>query len=87
VHTDEYAISLSRELDVCKYNIKRVRYVLTRMEKKYNLESDVFLRKISNGELDKTNSDFINWKNKCASLGRWQLLLKEYENLLKRMKT
>ncbi|MEW5805001.1 MAG: hypothetical protein AB1847_23185 [bacterium] len=86
MHTDEFEISLSRELNVCKNTIKKVERTLVDMEKKYNLKTEVFVEKFHNGEITEFNEDFIAWINNYETLKRWSDMMKQYEEMFRIMK-
>ena len=51
MHTDEYEISLSRELAVCTSSVNRISRFLEGMSRKYNLDTAQVIEKLNNGEL------------------------------------
>jgi hypothetical protein len=90
MHTDEFEISLSRELSVCKNTISRIKKTLGILERKHNKATDVFIAELSNGtlSLDHTDykGDFEAWKNSYDSLMQWQALEQEYHAAFRMMK-
>ena len=86
MHTDEYEISLSRELDVCKKKVRALEKKLSCMEKKFNMQTMVFVKYFSEAKLDTLNSDFISWFNDYDALVKWQESLKQYEEIFCSMK-
>jgi hypothetical protein len=86
MHTDEYEISLSRELDVCRKKVSTLQKNLSRMENKFNMKTGAFLKDFNEGKIDKHNDDFITWVNDCDALRTWQERLKQYEDLFCSMK-
>jgi len=86
MYTDEYEISLSRELSVCKATIKKAERTLVDMEKKYNFKTEVFIKEFQNGEIAGLNEDFIVWLNNYETLKRWRDMMKQYEEMFRIMK-
>ena len=43
MHTDEYEISLSREIDVCRGRVRAIKKTLYKMEQKYGITTEQFL--------------------------------------------
>lgn len=86
MHTDEYEISLSRELDVCRGKIKEICRFLAGMEKRYSLDTETFAREFRDGRQTGHAHDFALWVDNYEDLKRWRKMEKQYEELLKRMK-
>jgi hypothetical protein len=85
MHTDEYEISLSRELGVCDGYIKKYQRVLREMEKRYGLTTAIFIDHRRNGSLPEA-SEFIAWQRAFKSMQRWSAVRSEYWGLLEMMK-
>ncbi len=82
MHTDEFEISLHRELKVCKNTIQRIKKTLVLMEQKYHKTTEAFIAELAAGALapDKeTRDDFEVWKGSWESLKQWQDLEQQYE--------
>ena len=86
MHTDEYEISLSRELAVCRKKVSILKKKLACMEKKFNMSTGVFVKNFDEAKIDTHNDDFISWFNDCDALGKWQESLKQYEEIFCSMK-
>jgi hypothetical protein len=86
MHTDEYEIALSRELDVCRKKVSELQKKLYLMEKKFNMPTSAFMKKFNDAGIDMHNNDFISWFNDCGALGKWQESLKQYEEIFCSMK-
>jgi hypothetical protein len=81
MHTDEYTISLSREIKVCESTIKRIRKTLDLFEQKYHIPSERFCKEQPAAETEEAALDFRVWTDTCASLERWQDLERQYRAL------
>ena len=86
MHTDEYEISLSRELDVCDGRIREIRRFLAVIEKRYSPDTEMFVQEFRDGRLTGHADDFTLWIDNHEALKRWEALKRQYEGLLKRMK-
>lgn len=78
LQTDEYGISISREITVCKNMIDRQRQELSRFEKQYNISTEQLIA----GEMPKTGDaarDIEAWREGYEGLLAWQQRLREYE--------
>jgi hypothetical protein len=86
VHTDEYEISLSREIDVCRSRIRTIRKALSKMEQKYGTTTEQFLDDSKNGAGKISGDDAAKWAGNCKALTVWQGKQAEFEALYLRMK-
>lgn len=86
MHTDEYEISLGRELYLCKKSIARLQKFLFSMERKYNMGTAAFIEDFNNGKLSDRNEDFKAWLDNYTILKSWEKRNKEFEEIFLRMK-
>jgi hypothetical protein len=86
MHTDEYEISISRELDVCEKQIGAIRRSLSAMEKKYDMKTENFVKAFQSGEMKDQKGDFISWIRHYEDINRWGDRKRQYENLFRVMK-
>lgn len=87
MHTDEFEISLRRELDVCKSTIKRIQEFLSIMERKHKLTTAEFIQRAQKGTLSpELQDDSEAWQNNFDSLLRWQEMQKQYEEMFHTLK-
>jgi hypothetical protein len=86
MHTDEYEISLSRELHVCEKKIEKIRKALVAMETKYQIKTAVFVDEYKSGSISAGNADFSAWVSNYEALKKWEVLRDQYAELLHRMK-
>jgi len=78
LQTDEYGISISREITVCKNMIDRQEKELSRFEKRYGISTEQLIA----GEMPKTAGearDMETWRNGYEGLFAWRQRLREYE--------
>ena len=50
MHTDEYELSLSRELSVCRNTIKRIHKTLELLEQKHKRTTEAFMEEVTHGQ-------------------------------------
>jgi hypothetical protein len=86
MHTDEYEISLSRELAVCKSTITRIKKFLSIMERKHHMTTEAFLEGLRSGRITEPATDFAAWQDNSESLLRWEELERQYEEMFRMMK-
>ncbi len=86
MHTDEYEISLSRELDICKKKIEEIEKFLAAMEKRYGIKTGSFVEGFVDGKIVGHRDDFTSWKNHSEELKKWRDRKKEYETIFHMMK-
>ena len=86
MHTDEYGISLSREIDVCRGIIRKAEKTLSAMEGKYRLSTEEFIEGFRSGKLTGSNEDYTTWINAHETLCRWNEKMREYQKILRSMK-
>lgn len=78
LQTDEYCISISREITVCRNMVDRQKKELTQFEKQYGISTEQLIA----GELPEivgAARDMETWRNGYAGLLAWQQRLREYE--------
>lgn len=87
---DEYEISLTRELNVCKNTIQRIQKSLGILERKHNKTTEAFIRELQNNTLTgqtEFKEDYDAWQSSYESLKRWEELERQYEEVFRKMKT
>jgi hypothetical protein len=82
MHTDEYEIALSRELDVCRKKVNALQEKLFLMEKKFNMSTEAFVKDFNEAKI----ASHMSWFNDCEELRKWQERLKQYEEIFCSMK-
>ena len=85
MHTDEYEISLARELKVCESTIRKATRFLASMNTKYGLETELFIEQYNSGALGKSK-EFNAWADSYKALQEWETRRQQYEELLRTMK-
>jgi hypothetical protein len=86
MHTDEYEISLSREIDVCRNRIRAIKKTLCKMEQKYGVTTEQFLNNLEKGAGIVSGGDAGKWLENCAALTVWRDRQEDFEALYLRLK-
>ena len=89
MHTDEFEISLHRELKVCENTIQRIRKTLGLMEQKYHKTTEAFIEEYRNGNLASNldnKDEYRAWEISYESLKQWQDLERQYQEQFRSMK-
>ncbi len=86
MYTDEYTISLSRELAVCGSQIRKVKQALAGLEHRYGYTTKDFSARLRSGQLTTDTDDFRRWSGLVVSLRAWTEKKEEYAALLLKMK-
>jgi hypothetical protein len=86
MHTDEYEISIGREIALCRKMVRRLQDSLVRREKDCGLETEVFLEAMQGGGLAGPGH-LEGWGREYQELQHWQKLLAEYEAALESLKS
>jgi hypothetical protein len=89
MHTDEYEISLSRELGVCRNTIKRIKKTLELLEQKHHRTTEAFMDEVKTGKFKDDSDlreDFDAWQSSYESLKKWEELEKQYREMFNAMK-
>jgi len=86
MHTDEYEISLLKEVAVCRRYILALQNTLKQLEKKYNLTSDEVVKKNFGASDPIESRDRVKWLNSYHALVSWEKRKTEYEELHRHMR-
>lgn len=85
MHTDEYEISLSREIDVYEGLIRKLRKTIAAMEARHGIATDELIERIRLGSVPATG-EFLAWRGCHESLLHSISVRDEYIRLLDIMK-
>jgi hypothetical protein len=86
MHTDEYEISVGREITLCRKVIVRLRNALRVREKRYGMATEEFLAASREGRFTEPDRDFLSWNEDARELQCWQQKLREYEDAFQKLK-
>lgn len=85
MHTDEFEISLSRELNVCEGYVKKYRKELDGLEARHGMTTELFVEHSRNGRLAAA-ADGSEWQQAFDAWQRWSAARDEYGRLLGAMR-
>ncbi len=80
---DEVWITTMREVNICRYSIKKYEKFLRKMEDKYGMKTEDFLKKYEGGLLHE-QKDFKKWYDIYLAREKCCLRKKELESFLER---
>ena len=85
MHTDEYEISIGREISLCRKMVRRLQDALERREKQSGMTTAAFLQTLEPGCLSEQHP-LQSWSREYQELRYWQKMLTEYEEALESLK-
>jgi hypothetical protein len=81
MHTDEYEISLGREITFCRKMVRRLQDALAKREKQSGMTTAAFLQTLEAGCRSEPDPQ-PGWSREYQELRYWQKMLAEYEEAL-----
>jgi hypothetical protein len=85
MHTDEYEISIGREITFCRKRVRQLKGALERREKQCGLTTEEFLQALEKGCLSEPHA-IQSWNQEYQELQYWEKVLTEYEEALESLK-
>ncbi|MEN6441348.1 MAG: hypothetical protein ABFD97_22495 [Syntrophobacter sp.] len=85
MHTDEYEISIGREVTLCRKMVKQLRSSLGKQGAECGMSADEILRLLD--EQGEPPAKFLQLRAQYLELRHWEKLLREYEEALRSLKT
>ncbi len=85
MHTDEYEISIGREITLCQNMIKLLERKLEDRAEKFGMSRDAFSNAMEQGRLPNDNI-CKKWQMESRELDIWRNRLQEYEQALQSIK-
>ena len=86
MHTDEYEISLGRELNHHQHVVNTIRATLAQRHKEFGMDYTEAIRAIAQGKLIITNKELAQWQEDIEALPQWEQRLEEYRAALAMMR-
>ena len=68
MHTDEYEISVGREISLGRKLIRGLKRSTQKKERQHGISTEVLLDALCQWQLAETNTDFLNWRRDCQEL-------------------
>ena len=78
MHTDEYEISLGREITLCRKRVRQLKQALARREKQGGMTTAAFLQTLEAGGVA-AQPTLQGWNQEYQELQYWQKMLSDYE--------
>lgn len=82
MHTDEYEISLAREINVCKSVIKQTQTQLTLRKQRFGMDLPQVIEAAAEGSPVIDGKELIDWQEDVAALSQWEQRLEQYREAL-----
>ena len=86
VHTDEYEISLAREINVCLRIIKQTQAKLEERRQRFGVDLPQALITEAEGGLSICQQELAAWRDDLEALPQWEQRLKQYREALAAMR-
>jgi hypothetical protein len=86
MHTDEYEISINRELNHCIHVVKKTRSSLERRQQKFGMEFEQAVIAAGENRLQITAKELAKWHDDVEALPQWEQRLQEYHEALSAMR-
>jgi hypothetical protein len=85
MHTDEYEISIGREIALGRRMVRKLKDSLERREKQCGMTTEAFLQTLEEGCLSEQHP-IQGWREEYQKLRYWQKMLTEYEEAMESLK-
>jgi len=82
MHTDEYEISIAREVNHCQQVVKKTRSRLDERKQKFGMEYPEACIAVADGELTLQAKELAAWQDDFEALPQWEQRLEEYREAL-----
>lgn len=86
MHTDEYEISLAREINHCQQVVKKIELAMEKRHKRYGMDFAGAAQAMAEGRLTLTSKEMMEWQEDIEALPVWEQRLKEYREALTMMR-
>ena len=86
MHTDEYEISITREMNHCQQVVKKTREKLGQRQQQYGLAYPEAAKAAAEGRLDLNAKELAQWQEDFEALPVWEQRLEEYRQALSVMR-
>ncbi|MDD2466363.1 MAG: hypothetical protein PHI97_20375 [Desulfobulbus sp.] len=86
MHTDEYEISINRELNHCRSVVEKTRSSLEKLQQQYGMEFEQAVIAAGENRLQIPAKELAQWQDNVAALPQWEQRLQEYRVVLSAMR-
>jgi hypothetical protein len=82
MHTDEYEISLAREINVCQRVVNQTRRNLARRKARFGIDYPRAVQAADEGSLVVDPKELAAWRDDFEALPQWEQRLDQYRQAL-----
>lgn len=82
MHTDEYEISINRELNHCLHVVNTTRANLEQRTRRYGMGYEQAVMAVGENRLQISAKELARWQDDIEALPQWEQRLKEYREAL-----
>ena len=82
MHTDEYEISITKEIGVCRRFVKQLERALEKREQRHGMTTESFMQAYEEGRPENVE-DLDGWSKDYRELQYWSKMLRDYEEALR----
>lgn len=86
MHTDEYEISINRELNHHQHVVKKIRAALEERHRTYGMDYAAAKAAVAAGQLLISAKELAKWQEDIEALPQWEQRLEEYRQALAMMR-
>ena len=86
METDEYSITLGRELNLCRKLAARIGREIEALETRHGRSTESVIAASIRGELPADNAEYAEWVERHKELVLWRERAQEYERLYRGMR-
>jgi hypothetical protein len=86
MHTDEYEISIARELNHHQQVVKKIRATLEERRQKFAMDYPEAVKAVAEGRMALTEKELAQWQDDIEALPVWEQRLEEYRQALAMMR-
>jgi hypothetical protein len=84
MHTDEYEISIGREIAFCRKKVRQLQAALEKREQQHGMTTAAFLQALKDERLSEQHH--LGWNQEYQDLQYWQRMMTEYVDALASLK-
>jgi hypothetical protein len=82
MHTDEYEISLTREINICQRVVSETRTKLARRGQHFGMNYPKASQAVTEGRLVIDGPELTDWREDFEALPQWEQRLEQYREAL-----
>ena len=82
MHTDEYEISLAREINHCQSVVRKIKTALEARQGQCGMAYEAAVRAVAEGRMVMEAGELAAWQEDIEALPQWEQRLQEYREAL-----